>query len=82
MIAVAEDIADKAEIPKEVLYPLIEETIAKAHTLGAYSAQTGPARRDDQQTLNRHLELLEDPSQKQLYKQLSQSIKKIYSSEE
>lgn len=82
MIAVAEDIADKAEIPKEVLYPLIEETIAKAQTLGAHSAQTGPARRDDQQTLNRHLELLEDPTLKQLYTQLSQSIKKNYSSEE
>ena len=82
LLAIAEEIAVKADIPREVLYPLIEETIAKAQVLGAHSAQTGPARRDDQDTLDKHLGLLDDPTQKKLYTQLSQSIKKNYPSEE
>lgn len=81
LLAIAEEIAVKADIPREVLYPLIEETIAKAQVLGAHSAQTGPARRDDQETLDKHLGLLDDPVQKELYKQLSQSIKRNYSTE-
>lgn len=80
MIAVAEDIADKADVPREVLYPLIEETIAKAQALGALTAQTGPARRDDQDTLDKHLDLLKNRDQKELYTQLSQSIMKNYPS--
>jgi predicted short-subunit dehydrogenase-like oxidoreductase (DUF2520 family) len=82
MVAVAEDIAANADVPREVLYPLIEETIAKAKTLGAHNAQTGPARRDDRETLRKHLDLLDNPGDKELYQRLSQSIKNNYHPED
>ena len=62
----------------EVLYPLLNETLNKAMALGAYEAQTGPARRGDSEVIREHLELLNDPLQKQIYQILSDSIQSTY----
>ena len=57
-----------------LLHPLIEETVSKLKVLSPQEAQTGPAKRGDQQTMKTHLEMLTDEMQKELYMLLSQSI--------
>lgn len=58
-----------------LLLPLIEETVAKLHSLPPDEAQTGPAIRRDTNTINAHLdELTSHPHIKEIYKTLSDSI--------
>ena len=59
----------------KLLHPLIEETTKKAITFGAKAAQTGPAKRGDNNTIERHLALLKDEKLAKLYNLLSDSIK-------
>lgn len=56
------------QLPFDALEPLLAETLTKAFALSPLAAQTGPARRGDEQTLARHRALLADtPSLRQLY---------------
>jgi len=62
-----------------LLQPLIKQTVRKIKSLPPSQVQTGPARRNDNVTLKKHLDLLEKyPDQKQVYKLLSSLIKKNY----
>lgn len=63
----------------DLLHPLIEETWRKAKTLGPAEAQTGPARRGDQATMQRHLDLISDEALRQLYSLISQDIARLSS---
>lgn len=67
-------ILSEKDIPADVLLPLIDETAAKIHALAPAQAQTGPAIRYDENVINKHLEMLEDPDMKNLYRLISQSI--------
>ncbi|MGF1924418.1 MAG: Rossmann-like and DUF2520 domain-containing protein [Bacteroidia bacterium] len=61
----------------EMLRPLILETAAKVQHALPFDVQTGPAIRNDEQTLRKHLELLvEKPQVLTIYETLSESIKK------
>ena len=62
------------ELPFEALKPLILETANKIITLSPTEAQTGPARRQDNQIINEHLAFLTDENQKEIYKLLTKSI--------
>jgi hypothetical protein len=42
--------------------------------LSPQDAQTGPAKRKDTTTINKHLALLSDENQKEIYKLLTKSI--------
>jgi predicted short-subunit dehydrogenase-like oxidoreductase (DUF2520 family) len=61
-------------VPFEILKPLIQETANKVMKLSPKEAQTGPAIRNDQQTIASHLDFLWDENQKNIYKTLTQSI--------
>jgi len=61
-------------VPFDILLPLIDETARKVHNLSPHEAQTGPAVRYDEQVINRHIALIEDPQTREIYKLLSQSI--------
>ncbi len=61
----------------ELLKPLLEETIAKIGDLSAFDAQTGPAKRNDQSTLNTHQGLLKD-EELNIYEVLSRSIQNTH----
>ena len=61
-------------IPFGILQPLILETAAKIGSLTPKEAQTGPAARNDSQTINAHLSFLSDPDQKEIYKIITKSI--------
>jgi len=66
-------------VPFDVLRPLIEETALKVRDMDPYDAQTGPARRNDDIVINKHLEILEEDSRlQQLYRLLADSIKRTY----
>ncbi|TBW29396.1 DUF2520 domain-containing protein [Gramella sp. KN1008] len=77
LYALAADYCEKNELPFKILQPLIKETAAKIETLSPYSAQTGPALRNDEKTISAHLEML-DEDQKEIYTILTQSIQKLH----
>ena len=74
MFSVGNEICLNHKIPFEILHPLIQETAKKAITIQPDNAQTGPAIRNDQQTIERHLDILKNNSQKELYKMLTKAI--------
>lgn len=81
MMYLGETICAEAGLPKSLLGPLLEETCAKATALSAYSAQTGPARRNDTETLKAHLNMLIGENDKELYTKISDSIYRTYEQE-
>lgn len=74
MYAIAADILTDTHIPFQVLLPLIDQTAEKIRHLSPHDAQTGPAKRHDEQVMKHHLSLLTTPEQKQLYTLISQMI--------
>ena len=78
LFARAKEISDSQDIPFEYFLPLIEETVDKIHFINPKDAQTGPARRNDQKILQMHETLLENDEQREIYKIMNQSIKKMY----
>lgn len=74
MYAISEEILAKENIPFDILFPLIDETTSKIHSMSPSEAQTGPAIRYDENIINKHLSLIDDPLLKEIYKDISQSI--------
>lgn len=62
------------------LKPLIRNTVDKLDSQSPEASQTGPARRNDLQTIRKHLELLQNEDQKALYEFLSKRIQEHYHS--
>ncbi|MBT8236557.1 MAG: DUF2520 domain-containing protein [Bacteroidia bacterium] len=81
MIRQAEKICEEHDLPKEILHPLLDETVNKAKILGAAKAQTGPAVRGDSSVIEKHLQLIADKAQHELYKTISVSIQNEYESQ-
>jgi predicted short-subunit dehydrogenase-like oxidoreductase (DUF2520 family) len=79
MLRVANELALKAGFTSEVLEPLIKETFLKAIDIGPENSQTGPAVRNDQNTIKKHLELLSfSPELQKIYSDMTQSIVEYY----
>jgi predicted short-subunit dehydrogenase-like oxidoreductase (DUF2520 family) len=77
MWLLAEDVLKEIGQPGLNVYaPLIRECMEKALRYGPAGAQTGPARRGDDITMDKHLQLLEtrDPQLAKLYAELSRMI--------
>ena len=77
----ASEICKANHIPFHLLLPLIRETTDKVAHLSPYDAQTGPARRNDNVTMQHHLGELSDPLQQKIYQLISESIKVLYEKE-
>jgi predicted short-subunit dehydrogenase-like oxidoreductase (DUF2520 family) len=75
MYTMAAELLQNTHIPFSALLPLIDETAAKIHTLSPRDAQTGPARRGDENVMNHHLSLLGE-KQQIVYRLLSEEIEK------
>ena len=72
-------IADKAGVPFEILFPLLKETVSKAMDIGPEKSQTGPAIRNDQNTIEKHMELLSfSPELKKIYRETTMAIIKYH----
>lgn len=79
LLSEASDYLEAKALNFELLMPLIEETALKAGELSPGAAQTGPARRNDQKTISRHLEMLnQHPELNALYAQISDQIIQKY----
>lgn len=76
LYTLGEEILHEADLPFEVLTPLIEETTSKAiDSKDPRRVQTGPAVRHDLPTMQKHGTILENkPHLKSIYESLSQSI--------
>ena len=74
LYAIGEELCREHHVPFTVLQPLIEETADKIKQLSPSAAQTGPAKRGDQNILEDHLKHLTKESHRQLYQLISSSI--------
>jgi predicted short-subunit dehydrogenase-like oxidoreductase (DUF2520 family) len=75
MYTMAAELLKSTHIPFSALLPLIDETAAKIHSMAPRDAQTGPARRGDENVMNHHMQLLSE-EQREIYRLLSEAIKK------
>jgi predicted short-subunit dehydrogenase-like oxidoreductase (DUF2520 family) len=75
-LIIAKKILDNAKVPFGVLRSLMKETIDKAFIMNPRDAQTGPAKRGDSKSIEKHIRLLvqEYPEYRSLYKKYSQII--------
>ena len=71
---IGKEICEENQIPFEILQSLILETAQKITSISPEKAQTGPAIRNDSQTIAAHEQLLTNQQQLKLYKILTQSI--------
>ncbi len=76
MYANAAEVLASAGLPFDIVAPVIEETAKKAvEVLNPAATQTGPARRGDTQTLDRHRKMLaEQPRKREIYDKISEDI--------
>ena len=75
MYTLGSEICQENQVPFSILESLIAETASKITTLTPVEAQTGPAKRNDQQTISTHLDFLKGNEIRQnIYQILTQSI--------
>jgi len=75
LFRIAEEILVENNLSFDLLGPLIVETINKSLALGPEAAQTGPAVREDYETLDAHMDFLKDnPVRSEIYRIISQDI--------
>lgn len=75
---IAKDYLDTQEMDFDDLIPLLHETVRKLVDNSPQTSQTGPAKRGDIKTIEKHLDMLPE-KRKELYLKLSESIIKTYS---
>lgn len=72
---IAEHILHENNLDFDILLPLIKQTTLKITKDSPANLQTGPAIRNDMETIHKHLELLEDkPVYKEIYKLLTATV--------
>lgn len=76
MYDVAYDLTSKNKIDFSILLPLINETANKIKNQVPKAAQTGPAKRNDQKIIAKHLTMLENNPNKELYQLITKLIQK------
>ncbi len=76
LITISNRILNERGIDVNIINPLLTETIDKALAIGPVNAQTGPAIRYDEATINKHMKMLQElsPELAKIYKELSLSI--------
>src|SRR5690606_25237509 len=74
ILIIMSEILEQKKIPKELLGPILTQTIALFSNSEIKYLQTGPAARGDEKTMNTHIEMLHsNPEIAQLYKAISKS---------
>jgi len=80
MFHISEALLKENNLDLELLKPLLSETIEKLNTLSPAEAQTGPAIRGDNKTMDEHLEMLKNKAEYQdIYRLISNQIQKLKS---
>jgi predicted short-subunit dehydrogenase-like oxidoreductase (DUF2520 family) len=79
LYALAEAYCNEQHLSFRLLYPLIQEVTGRLNQGSVAELQTGPARRGDITTIQKHLQLLEtNKALQDLYRELSESIQLLY----
>ncbi len=74
--AIAEDILSAHKLPFDIIRPLIQMTAYKVQEASPSQVQTGPAKRNDLRTINKHLALLkEEPGRRKVYRTMTDFIR-------
>jgi predicted short-subunit dehydrogenase-like oxidoreductase (DUF2520 family) len=75
MYSIGYELLSKQNIDFSLLHPLINETAKKANEMNPMDAQTGPAKRQDDKTMDMHLKMLKNyPAFEKIYRFVSDSI--------
>jgi predicted short-subunit dehydrogenase-like oxidoreductase (DUF2520 family) len=77
MYQIGNVLCEENNVPFAILQPLIEETASKIKTLSPTEAQTGPAIRHDEPTIEKHLKAIENPAYRELYQKITLSIQNV-----
>jgi len=81
LLTLGKEVSLKTGYDFDILEPLIVETISKALAIGPEKSQTGPAIRNDLNTMEKQFDLLSfSPELQVIYKELTNSIKRILQS--
>ncbi len=79
LLGISTELLGEHQLNHRLLQPLVQETIQKAFDQHPFDVQTGPAKRGDEQTIERHInQLTNHPEYQELYQLLSEQIKKRY----
>lgn len=78
LFTLAEKYCEDKNLNFNILKPLIKETVEKISEVSPSQNQTGPAKRRDTKTIEKHLSLIEDEKLKELYLLFTESIQKTY----
>ncbi len=78
---IAQELCDTHQIPFELLHALVGKTAQKAIDHSPSDVQTGPAKRNDTQVINEHLDMLQQEDHKSIYQTLTASIIAHYGKE-
>ncbi|WP_108424671.1 Rossmann-like and DUF2520 domain-containing protein [Flagellimonas amoyensis] len=81
LYGIGEELCEKEGLSFDLLKPLILETAEKIQSMSPKEAQTGPARRSDQKSMQDHLKLLNNDKHIALYNLMSEAIKQVYEKE-
>lgn len=75
LFTIAQKIGEEHHLPFDVLRPIMNQTLEQTRTVMPAESQTGPAIRNDQDTIEKHLSLLEaHPHWQKIYSDISTSI--------
>jgi predicted short-subunit dehydrogenase-like oxidoreductase (DUF2520 family) len=79
MLTLSKKLVLQAGFPFDIFASLINETYSKAFESGPENSQTGPAVRNDQNTIEKHMELLSfSPELQKIYNDITLSIIEYY----
>ncbi len=79
LFAIAEQWCNEQGLDFNLLKPIIQQTVSRLNNYSPYDLQTGPARRSDDSTINKHINLLQQHADWQsVYQALTASIKEMY----
>lgn len=76
MVAIAQKLLQENKLNADSILPLLKKTFRQLEDIPAAELQTGPAKRNDLQIIEKHLKLLDaHPEFQKIYKFVSESIK-------
>ena len=74
LYGIGSEILKEDDLSFDLLKPLIMETAFKIENLSPTEAQTGPARRNDKKTIEKHLQLLGDSPYREFYELFTKAL--------
>lgn len=79
LFAISEQICKEHMLPFPILQPIINQTIERIQNQSPYETQTGPAKRNDQATIDKHVNMLDiNMDWQELYESITTSIDNMY----